>query len=174
VLVCLDAKCYALLRVFLFHLSFCFIFFRSEDSDMEGLPYSPPPRPLLSHLPDVAAPPRPVRDDDISRKAELATVIPTSHQKADTSEYIVMNESPLTQECMYLPPSSFLAWHSCWVKYQFFYQLWLCTRTERVLTLFTGWDLHFLMWWSEPTLAIWNEGLARGPYQKNTPPSMRL
>ena len=28
--------------------------------------------------------------------------------------------------------------------------------------------------WSEPTLAIWSERLAKGPYQKNTTPAVRL
>jgi len=32
----------------------------------------------------------------------------------------------------------------------------------------------FLVWWSEPTLAIWSERLAKGPYQKNTPPAVVL
>ena len=32
----------------------------------------------------------------------------------------------------------------------------------------------FLVWWSEPTLAIWSERLAKGPYQKNTPPAVGL
>ena len=32
----------------------------------------------------------------------------------------------------------------------------------------------FLAWRSEPTLAIWSERLAKGPYQKNTPPAVGL
>ena len=32
----------------------------------------------------------------------------------------------------------------------------------------------FLVWLSEPTLAIWSERLAQGPYQKNTPPAVGL
>jgi len=32
----------------------------------------------------------------------------------------------------------------------------------------------FLPWWSEPTLAIRSEGLAKGPNQKNTRPAARL
>jgi len=36
------------------------------------------------------------------------------------------------------------------------------------------WPLIFLVWWSEPTLAIWSERLAKGPYRKNTPPAVGL
>ena len=37
-----------------------------------------------------------------------------------------------------------------------------------------GWDLHFLTWWSEPMPAIRSEGLAKDPYQKNIPPTVRF
>jgi len=35
---------------------------------------------------------------------------------------------------------------------------------------FSDFGPHFLLWWSEPTLAVWCERLAKGPCQKNTPP----
>ena len=38
----------------------------------------------------------------------------------------------------------------------------------------TGRGFHLLLWWSDSSLAIWCEGPAKGPYQKNTPLPVRL
>jgi len=60
-------------------------------------------------------------------------------------------------------------------------EIWLLlTRRERwvsnILTLIIHWlgPPLFLPWWSEHTRAIWSERLAIDPYQKNTPPTVRL
>ena len=45
---------------------------------------------------------------------------------------------------------------------------WIFYNRGVILTI-----IHWL-WWSEPTLAIWSERLAKGPYQKNTPPAVGL
>jgi len=60
-------------------------------------------------------------------------------------------------------------------------EIWLLlTRRERWSDLDLKILIHwlgpplFLPWCSEATLAIWNERLAKGPYQKNTLPAVRL
>ena len=47
-------------------------------------------------------------------------------------------------------------------------------RRERSLSLIHWLGSPLLPRWSKPTLAIWSEGLATGPYQKNNPPTVRL
>jgi len=48
------------------------------------------------------------------------------------------------------------------------------TIVEWSWSLSTGWDLHFLLWYSEATLAIWSERLAKDPYEeKHLPGSVQ-
>jgi len=82
----------------------------------------------------------------------------------------------------------------CWsgvsvnLSYLFTYhppRIWLLlTRRERwifdscgvIFTLIIHWSgpLLLLPWFFEPTLAIWSDRLAKNPYQKHTPPAVRL
>ena len=60
----------------------------------------------------------------------------------------------------------------------------LLIKRERWIFYNHGVILNLIRWmgctsiilacWSEPTLAIWSERLAKGPYQKNTPPAVGL
>jgi len=53
---------------------------------------------------------------------------------------------------------------------------WIFDSHGVILTLIIHWlgPPLFLPWCSEVMLAIWNKGLAKGLYQKNTPPAVRL
>ena len=65
-----------------------------------------------------------------------------------------------------------------WPKFGYYYRE---GRGESLITVECSLTLihwleppFFSSWWSEPTLAVWSEGLAKSPYQTNTPSTVRL
>jgi len=53
---------------------------------------------------------------------------------------------------------------------------WIFINPGVILTLITHWlePPLFLLWCSEATIAVWGEGLAKNPHQKNISPAARL